>query len=134
MQSRKDRNKMSKSKSVAKLWAEWDKVCELVSMWLIMLGENVVGQIAVRHSSSGRSDTVILKMTSGEKHSGIIDYKRMTGYGYNRVQEGIRDILYENREKLKDYYGIVSQREHSMIFSKWEQDIEQSGYSVISVA
>ena len=125
---------MSKTKSVEKLWAEWDKVCELVSMWLIMLGENVVGQIAVRHSSSGRSDTVILKMTSGEKHSGIIDYKRMTGYGYNRVQEGIRDILYENREKLKDYYGIVSQCEHSMIFRKWERDIEQSGYSVISVA
>lgn len=113
---------------------EMDKCVKLLVVWVILKGNEIVGRITSRPSSTRSTSYVTVQLYSWatEKNAEpLYGYERMTGWGYNRTETGIGYILAENREKLKNDYGIELAPQDWDIQNTWQKDIEAAGYKVI---
>lgn len=113
---------------------EMDKCVKLLVVWVILKGNEIVGRITSRPSSTRSMSYVTVQLYSWatEKNAEpLYGYERMTGWGYNRTETGIGYILAENREKLKNDYGIELAPQDWDIQNTWQKDIEVAGYKVI---
>ena len=113
---------------------EMDKCVKLLVVWVILKGNEIVGRITSRPSSTRSTSYVTVQLYSWatEKNAEpLYGYERMTGWGYNRTETGIGYILAENREKFKNDYGIELAPQDWDIQNTWQKDIEAAGYKVI---
>lgn len=110
------------------------EICtKLLAVWIILKEGKVAGRVTARYSKTGATTYVTFQMFGWVSGNGenVYGHERMTGYGYNRTRCGIGDILSENREKLKECYGIELDAQGWNIQNTWEKDIEKAGYKVI---
>lgn len=114
---------------------ELDKCVNLIAVWVIMKGVEMVGRVTARYSQSGATTFVTFQMFVGATNDGngsaVLGYERVTGWGYNRTTAGIGKILSANRERLKREYGIELDGPDWNIANTWEKDLASSGYKVI---
>lgn len=110
------------------------ETCEkLLAILIILKGGKVAGRVTARYSKTGATTFVTFQMFGWASENGekVYGHKRMTGWGYNRTETGIGYILAENREKLKNDYGIELAPQDWDIQNTWQKDIEAAGYKVI---
>ena len=108
---------------------EFDKAADLLTVVLILKNGDIAGRITAR---SGRNNLVHLVFSLYAKEfgqHGIFGYRRMTGMGYPKIDEGIADILREHSIRLNKEYHISL---HSWSLPVcWRRDFEARGYSVL---
>ena len=118
--------KSQKSPSRA-VFDEFDKIADLVSVWLIFKNGEVVGKITAR---SGKNDILHLAFALyANDNTRIFGYRRMTGMGYPKVNEGVADILREHKTLLNTKYSITLRPSSFPDF--WRRDFEDCGYSLL---
>lgn len=114
---------------------ELDTCVKLLAVWVILKGGKMAGRIVARYSKTGATTFVTLQLfgwaAKGGNGTGIFGHEHMTGYGYNKTGTGIGEILYANREKLKEDYGIEFNGQDWEIQNTWQKDFENAGYDVI---
>ncbi len=118
-----------------KILDELDICTKLLAVWVILKGGKMAGRIVARYSKSGVTTFVTFQMsgwaTNDGNGAGLSGHERMSGWGYNRTGMGIAEILKENREKLKEDYGIELNGQDWEIQNRWEKDLTAAGYDVI---
>ena len=97
---------MSKDKNlIDKVCRELNKINSAVQVCLLMKGNIVAGRITVR-----RTEYVVhvaLSIYASDAYGlPILGYKRMTGWGYDRMNTGIAEILSYKREILLEKYNV----------------------------
>ena len=118
--------KSQKSPSRA-VFDEFDKIADLVSVWLIFKNGEVVGKITAR---SGKNDILHLAFALyANDNTRIFGYRRMTGMGYPKIDEGVADILREHKILLSRHYSIFLHS--SSLPDCWRRDFENFGYSIL---
>ena len=124
-----------KSYNWTKVLDELDICTKLLAVWVILKGGKMAGRIVTRYSKTGSTTFVTLQLfgwaAKNANGTGIFGHERMSGWGYDRTGMGIAEILKENREKLKEDYGIELNGQDWGIQSRWEKDITAAGYDVI---
>ena len=124
-----------KSYNWIKVLDELDICTKLLAVWVILKGGKMVGRIVTRYSKTGSTTFVTLELfgwaAKNANGTGIFGHERMSGWGYDRTGMGIAEILKENREKLKEDYGIELNGQDWEIQNRWEKDITAAGYDVI---
>ena len=124
-----------KSYNWTKVLDELDICTKLLAVWVILKGGKMVGRIVTRYSKTGSTTFVTLELfgwaAKNANGTGIFGHERMSGWGYDRTGMGIAEILKENREKLKEDYGIELNGQDWEIQNRWEKDITAAGYDVI---
>ena len=108
---------------------EFEKAADLVTVWLILKNGEIAGRITAR---SGRNNILHLAFSLYAKEfgqNGIFGYRRMTGMGYPKIDEGVADILCQNAARLRKEYHVSL---HSWSLPDcWRRDFENRGYSVL---
>lgn len=108
---------------------EFDKAADLLTVWLILKNGEIAGRITAR---SGKNNILHLAFFLYAKEfgqNGIVGYRRMTGMGYPKIDEGVADILREHQTRLSREYNIML---HSWGLSGcWQRDFEVRGYSIL---
>ena len=124
-----------KSYNWTKVLDELDICTKLLAVWVILKGGKMAGRIVTRYSKTGSTTFVTLQLfgwaAKNANGTGIFGHERMSGWGYDRTGMGIAEILKENREKLKEDYGIELNGQDWEIQNRWEKDITAAGYDVI---
>ena len=124
-----------KSYNWIKVLDELDICTKLLAVWVILKGGKMAGRIVTRYSKTGSTTFVTLELfgwaAKKANGTGIFGHERMSGWGYDRTGMGIAEILKENREKLKEDYGIELNGQDWEIQNRWEKDITAAGYDVI---
>ena len=133
---KKGRKTMSKNKWTQVL-DELDKCGKLMSVWAILKCGEFVGRVTARYSKSGGTTYVTFQMficaSSSGSVQGVYGYERMSGWGYNRTEGGIAEILNQNRESLKEECGIELTGYDWEIQGRWKKGVEAAGYKVVRV-
>ena len=119
-------------KSVKKIFDEFGKAEGLLSVWVLIKDGDIAGRILARRTAKGVVHVSLIfygKCTgNGEP---IYGYQRMTGYGYDKTNSGIADILAENRQKLFEAFNLTLAASEWNIMNTWERDLENCGFQVI---
>ena len=126
---------MSKNKWTQVL-DELDKCGKLMSVWAILKCGEFVGRVTARYSKSGGTTYVTFQMFGWVVQDGLpvlCGYERVSGWGFNRTATGITEILTQNRERLKEEYGIELKGQDCEIQGRWKKDVEAAGYKVVRV-
>ena len=108
---------------------EFEKAANLLTVWLILKNGEIVGRITAR---SGRNNILHLAFSLYAKEfgqNGIFGYRRMTGMGYPKIDEGVADILCQNAARLRKEYDISLHSWNLPVC--WLRDFEARGYSVL---
>lgn len=108
---------------------EFEKAADLLTVWLILKNGEIVGRITAR---SGKNNILYLAFSLYAKEfgqNGIFGYRRMTGMGYPKINEGVTDILRENKERLTREYSLPLYCWSNPDW--WIQAFENHGYSVL---
>ena len=117
--------------------AEVDKCANVMAVWAILKDGEFAGRITARYSRNGGTTYVTFQMFSCASSivsvQGVYGYERMSGWGFNRTEMGIAEILTQNRGHLKGEYGIELTGQDWEIQGRWEKDIEAAGYKVVRV-
>ena len=116
---------------------ELDECGKLMALWVIVKDDKMAGRITARYSKSGGTVYVTFQLfgwvIEGGKGIGVYGHERMTGCGYNRTETGIAEILGQNRERLKEEYGIELTDTGGVLSDEWRKDFKAGGYEVIRV-
>ena len=133
---KKGRKTMSKNKWTQVL-DELDKCGKLMSVWAILKCGEFVGRVTARYSKSGGTTYVTFQMficaSSSGSVQGVYGHERMSGWGYNRTEMGIAEILTQNCGHLKGEYGIELTDTGGVLSDEWQKDFKAGGYDVIRV-
>ena len=128
---------MSEKYSWKRLLDELDICVKLLAVWVILKDGKMCGRITARYSKGGAATYVALQLfgwvAKNDNLGAVFGHERMCGWGYNRTNTGIAEILNANREKLKEEYGIELNGQDWEIQNRWEKDITAAGYDVIRV-
>ena len=126
---------MSEKYSFKRVLDELDICVRLLAVWVILKDGKMCGRVVTRYSKTGGTTFVTLQLfgwaAKDSNGTGVFGHERMSGWGYNRTEMGIAEILKENREKLKEQYGIELHGQDWEIQNRWEKDITATGYEVI---
>ncbi len=116
-----------------KVTKEMDMISGFVAVWIILKGCEMAGRITVRYAKTGGTVFVTFHMfPNAEKYTEpVYGMKRMTGWGYNKTGTGIAEIMIENRERLKQDYGIEMSDKVSDLLNHWERYLESGGFRVL---
>lgn len=114
---------------------ELDVCAKLLAVWLILKGGHMAGRITARYAKSGGATYVTLQLLGWSCKDGmpIYGHERMSGWGYNRTETGISEILTQNRERLKEECGIELTGHDWELQGNWEREMTAAGYEVIRV-
>lgn len=109
--------------------AEIDKTANLVSVWLILRYGEIAGRITARSGKNNVLHVAFALYANDASNTGIFGYRRMTGMGYPKIDEGVADILREHKILLSRDYSIHL---HSWnLPGCWRRDFENFGYSLL---
>ncbi len=111
---------------------ELQKVEDLLSVWVILKDGEIAGRITARSGKQGVVHVALVfygKTTHNEQP--IYGYRRMTGFGYNKVNSGIADILVENKQKLSEAFDLTLDEQEWQVMNTWKRDLENCGFQVI---
>ncbi len=131
---------MTDKKSWEKTYAEIEKTAKGVWVWLIFNeNKNIVGRITARKTKNAVHIALVMYISytknvdnvNGLITSPIHGYRRMTGWGYDRINTGIAEILTENRDALHEQYGVNLNAVDWQVMGTWERDFTNSGYWVV---
>ena len=115
---------------------EVGKCAQLMALWVILKGGQMCGRVTARYSRSGGTTYVTFQMFGWVVQDGLpvlCGYERVSGWGFNRTATGIAEILGENRERLKEEYGIELTDTGGVLSDEWRKDFKAGGYEVIRV-
>ncbi|MBQ6971766.1 MAG: hypothetical protein IJP86_05340 [Synergistaceae bacterium] len=116
-----------------RLTEERDKCGQMMAVWAILKGGDVVGRITARYLRGGAVNVMFVMYGTTRRDREIRGFARRTcGYS-DRVKEAIREILMKLTDDLHVYYGT---EEVSLAFdwiNHWEDYFEYSGYKVARV-
>ena len=108
---------------------EIDKAAELVSVWLILRYGEIAGRITARSGKNNVLHVAFALYANNTCNTGLFGYRRMTGMGYPKIDEGVADILREHKILLSRHYSIFLHS--SSLPDCWRRDFENFGYSIL---
>lgn len=126
--------KKKEENMLAKTWKELDIIYNLVAVWVVLKGSEMVGRITARYSRTGGTVFVTFHLFAGaSKNENVYvnEMRRMQGWGYAKTDTGIADIMIENRDKLKEHFGIEMSDKESDVLNHWKDYIESGRFKVI---
>ena len=108
---------------------EIDKAADLVSVWLILRYGEIAGRITARSGKNNVLHVAFALYANNTCNTGLFGYRRMTGAGYPKIDEGVADILREYKTLLNTKYSITLRPSSFPDF--WRRDFEDCGYSLL---
>lgn len=114
-----------------KTLTEIHKAADSVSVLLIMRGNMIAGRITARMSKRNVLHVAFILYAINDYGWPIFGYKALGGYGYNKQNTRIAQILNECRDKLKEGYGIELCPTEWNVPNSWRKDFEAAGFSIV---
>lgn len=110
---------------------ELDKVAASLHVYLLMKDDRVAGRITARATKNAKHVAFVIYASNDYRHP-VYGYRRMTGWGYDKVNTGITEILADNKEQLLEGYNVkFTSIADWDIMNTWQKDFEAAGFSVI---
>ena len=117
-------------KNWSKVREQFDRAESVYFLWLLFLNGANVGRIIARRTKNIIHVAVHIYATENYGNP-IYGYARMTGWGYDRINTGIAEILVEHRDTLEDAYGITLSKSEWQIMNDWQSSFEAIGWTVV---
>ena len=127
-----------------KMWEitykEIERTAKDVWVWLIFNeNKNIVGRITARKTKNAVHIAFVMYTSyaknvdsvNGLVNSPVCGYARMTGWGYDRINSGIAEVLNKNRDALLEIYGVTLNPVEWQLMGTWERDFTNSGYWIV---
>ena len=119
-------------KETSKVFKQIEKAQKVLSVFIILKDGNICGKMVIRNNPKAETTHVafiIYPFTTHGKDE-IAAYERVTGWGFNRQDTGIDDVLRKTQEQLKNELG-VELTGNVMLIDHWIQDFARAGFQVI---
>ncbi len=106
---------------------ELDRVANSICVLLLLKDNKLAGRITARRTQNATVHVAFIIYSLAGYDKPIYGYKRMTGFGYDKVNSGIAEILQDNKQLLLEAYGVkVSGDENT-----WRNDFTSAGFTVM---
>ena len=117
-----------------KTFEEIQKAERNMSVFLVMKDNYVQGKITARHNKYHMVSHVAFVMFGNSIPLGksFAASTTVKGYGFNREDYGINEILSENADALREYYGLDFPADSSTLMrDNWAEIFSNAGYQLI---
>ena len=122
---------MHKNNTGYKALDEILNISDSLSVFVILRDGQIKGRITSRYMKSGSVHVAFFMYSNNKQNIAVSGYRRMDGYGYDKLGTALADIFADNKQVLHDVHGISFGSPDWNIMNTWQKDFEAAGFQVI---